>query len=282
MPPPQPQGQPSVSQRQISAIRPRQTIDLTDSDDERAPKRPRMASDPGVYIQNSPGQAIHLQHQVYAQMPAPAPYQILQQRNLQSRAQAAHLDNMQTQLTQQHYSQRPGPTNPYQQAPPPISSHNGQYRANTRSNVPTPPTPGPLLMSAYGAATSERGATRIQDQPPNGQVRAIGQPRQVYTDPAYPANVASPAADVSTNHAETSTERSTGTPAGSMPATGPLDSLPVSPRAMSNGHMHGGESPLPSLTEEQTGQMRWEVADSMFTEPREGDGTQARTCLLCE
>jgi hypothetical protein len=36
------------------------------------------------------------------------------------------------------------------------------------------------------------------------------------------------------------------------------------------------------LTEEQASQMYSDVADSMFSEPNEGDETQARTCMLCE
>lgn len=46
--------------------------------------------------------------------------------------------------------------------------------------------------------------------------------------------------------------------------------------------MHGEGSPLLQLTEEQTEEMRWEVADSIFTEPQEGDEMRARTCILCE
>lgn len=264
MPPPQPQGQPSVFQQQIPATRPRQVIDLTGSHDERVPKRPRMASDPNVYIQNAPESVTHLQHQAYARMAVPASYQIPQQRIPQPRAQVPPMDHTQAQFTQQYYLQRTGP---YQQAPSLTpSTHVGQYRANALSNVPTP-----LATDAYGAAAGEQGAPQLQGQLFNGRMQAIGQPSQVYTDPAHFANVASPIIDAGTDHIETSTERSKGTPVE-----------PISPRVTTNGHTHGGESSLPSLTEGQTMQMRSEVADSMFTEPQEGDGTQSRTCMLCK
>jgi len=216
-------------------------------------------------------------------MPAPTPYQVLQQRNLQSRPQMVPMDHMQTQLTQQYYSQRSGPTNPYQQVPPPTSfTHVGQHRVNALSNAPTPPPSAPLVVDVYGAVTCEQGTTQFQGQLPNVQMQAIGQPRQVYTDPAYSANVASPTVDPGANRTESPAERSTGTPVGSTPATAPSDSLPASPRVTTNGYMLGGESSLPPLTEEQARQMSSEVADSMFTEPQEGDGTQARSCVLCD
>ena len=240
-----------------------------------------MASDPNVYMHNPHGPMPHPQNHVYARTLAPAPYQAqaLQQRNIQSRAQ---VDYTQTQLTQQYYSQRSGPTNSYQQVPPPTSStHVGQHRATTLPNIPTPPASASMVMGAYGAVTGEQGTRQIQGRPPNGQMQAIGQPRQVYTDAGYPANVASPTADAGTHRIETPTEPSAGTVVSTPTAT-PPDLLPASPRVTANGHRHGGEPPLPRLTEEQTRQMRSEVADSMFTEPQEGDGMQARTCELCE
>ena len=253
MPPPRPPGQ-FFSSQQIPATRPRQIVDLTNSDDERVPKRPRMASDPNVYTQNSPGPVTHLRHQAYAQMPAPAPYQVLQERNLHPRAQMAAVDHMQTQFSQQYHSQRPGPTNSYQQfSPPPPPTNAGHYRV-----------------------TGEQGATQIPSNLPNGQVQGFGQPGQAYTDLPHSANIASPTSDAGTTHTETPAERSTGTPVGSTAATAPLDSS----RVTKNGHMHGGELPL--LTEEQSRHMRSEVADSMFTEPQEGEQTQARTCMLCK
>ena len=263
MPPLQLQGQSSTA-----ATLPRQVIDLT-TGDERVPKRPRLSSDSNVYIQNPPGLVTQPQHRVYAQMPAPA-YQILQQRNPQPRAQLSHMSNVQTQPTQQYHSQRLGPTNSYQQISPPASFT--QYRTNT----PAPPVSATLVMDGYGAVTGGQGTTTIQ-----GQIQAISQPRQMYPDPTYSANAASPIAEAGGYRSESLVERPTGTPPGSTPAAGPPDLLPVSPRVTTSGRTHGGESPLPSLTEEQTRQMRSEVADSMFTEPQKDDRTEARTCVLC-
>ena len=48
-----------------------------------------------------------------------------------------------------------------------------------------------------------------------------------------------------------------------------------------NGQVQSGGASLPPLTEEQTKQMRSELADSMFTEP-EDEETQARVCMFCE
>lgn len=285
MPPPQ-QGHPSVPQQQVPATRPRQVVDLTNSDDERAPKRPRMTSDTNVYTHRSPGPVNHFQHQVYAQMPVSAPYQVLQQRNPQSGPQTAPMDQTQAQLTQQYYQQRTGanPMSSYQHVPSPTSSaYVGPYGMNALPNVPTPPTSASPAVDAYGVFSGERGAMHAQGLPSNGQMRAIGQPQQAYADPGYSVNVASPATDADSSHARSPTERSSGTPARptSIVQTFP-DSRPVSPRTGTNGSVHGGNITFPPLTEYQMGQMRSEVADSMFTEPEEGDETQARMCLLCK
>ena len=284
MPPPQQQqqqqflpqqGQPSVSQQQIPAIRPRPPIDLTSSDDERIPKRPRMASDPNVYTRRSPVSTNHPQHQVYAQMPAQTPYQ---QRNVQARSQVLAVDHIRNQPMQQHHPQRSGtaPTNMYQYAPPPTSpTYAHPYGANGLPNVPGPPTSvsAPPVMDAYKAVTGGLGPTQIHGRLPDAQVQTQGngQPQQAYTDPAHSAILA-----------ETPTVRSMGTPLRSTPAAPPPDSAPVSPQAITGGQMQSGGSSLPPLTEEQIKQMRSELADSMFTEPKEGDETQARTCILCE
>lgn len=284
MPPPQQQGQPSALQQHIPAVRPRQVIDLTNSDDERVPKRPRMASDPNIYTQHSAGPVTHFQHQMYDQAPAPAPFQVLQQRNLQ-RSQMPPMDRTQVQLSQQYFSQRSetGPTHQYQQIPqPPSPAFVGQYGVNALPNVPTPPTSAPPVMEAYVTIMGEQGARQIQGQLPSGQMRAISRPRQAHTDPACSPNVPSPTASAGANHTGTPTKRPTGTPVPSTSATAPTDSRLVSPQMPANGHMHGGELRFPQLTDEQTSQMRSEVADSMFTELMEGEGIQGRTCMLCE
>lgn len=255
------QGQQSVPQQRIPAIRPPPIIDLTNSNDERVPKRPRMASDPNVYTRHSPGSTNRLQHQVHAQMPAQTPYQILQQRTAQSRSQVAPTDRTQDRPLQQYH--------PYQYTPPATSpTYARPYGTNTFPNVPSPPTSisAPPVMDAYRTVTDEQGAT-----PAQGQIQGNGQPQQVHTDPARPTNLA-----------ESPTERFTGTPPGSTPTAPPPDSVSVSPQVITNGQMRGGEFSLPPLTEEQIKQMRSELADSMFTEPNEGDERQARTCVFCE
>ena len=273
MPPPQQpqqQGQPSVPQQQTSAIRPRPVIDLTNSDDERVHKRPRMASDPNVYTRRPSGSANHLQHQMCAQMPAPTPYQIMQQRS-----QAVPNDHVQNQHVQQYYPQGSytAPTNSYQYGPPHTSPiHVGPYGETSIPNVPTPSMSAPPAMDTYRTVTGEQGTMQIRDQPPYAQGRVYNQPRQVHPDPTHPGNPA-----------ETPAERPTGTPSGSTPAAPPPDSVPASPHdATMNGQTHGGQATLPPLTEEQVKQMRSELSDSMFTEPKEGDETQARMCVLCQ
>jgi hypothetical protein len=283
MPPPQQQlqqappqqGQPSVPQQRTSTIRPRPVVDLTNSDNERVPKRPRMASDPNVYTQRSPGSENRLQHQVYAQMPAPAPYQIMQQRIAQQRSQAVPTDHVQNQPVQQYHPQRSytAPTNSYPQASPHISpTHVGPYGETSLPNVPAPSTSAPPVMDTYRAVAGEQGTTQTHDQPPDAQGQAQGndQPQQVHRDSTHPANPA-----------ENPAERFAGSPSQLTPVAPPPDSAPVSPQVMMNGQTHGGETTLPPLTEEQIKQMRSELADSMFTEPKEGDETQARVCVLC-
>lgn len=287
MPPPQQQGRSPAPQQHIPATRTRPVVDLTNAEDERVPKRPRMASDPNIYTQHSGGSATYLQHQMHAQMPAPAPYQVLQQRNQQARSQVAPADRMQAQIAQQYYSQRSGmsPSNLYQQVSPPTpSTYFTRYGTGALPSVPAPPTSSvPPVMDSYGVVTGEQGASQTQGQLPNGQMQEFGRLRQAYTDSAYPADIPSSSPGAGANHAGTPTERSAGTSAGPLtPAVPPSDSLRISPRVITNGHMHGGEPSLPQLTEEQTSQMYSEVADSMFTEPNEGDETQARTCMLCE
>lgn len=258
------QGQPPVPQRQTSATRPRPVIDLTNSDDERVPKRPRMASDPNVYTQRSPRSTNYLQHQMYAQMPAPAPHQIIQQRS-----QMVPMDHMQNQPVQQYYTQRSGtaPINPYQYAPPSAPPfYVGPNGATFLPNTPAPPISAPPVMDIHGAVAGEQDTTQIRDQ-----MQANGQPVQVHPDRTHPTNLA-----------EVPTKRSTGIPSRSTSAAPPPGSVPVSPRATMSGRTHGGELILPQLTEEQTEQMRSELADSMFTEAKEGDETQARTCVFCE
>lgn len=282
MPPPQQQGQPSTPQQQTPAVRPRQVIDLTYSDDERAPKRPRMTSDPNIYTQHPAGPATHFQRQVYAQIHAPAHFQVLQQRNLQ-RSQVPPMDHTQAQLPRQYFSQQSanGPT--YHQIPPPPSpAFVGQYGVNALLNVPTPPTSAPPVMDTYVATMGEQGARRMPGQLPNGQARAVSRPQQVYADPTCSPNVPSPSAGAGVSHTGTPTERPTGTPAASTPPVTPTDSRLASPRMPTNGYMHGGELQFPRLTDGQTSQMRSEIADSMFTEFVEGEEIQGRTCMLCE
>lgn len=284
MPPPQQQGQPCAPQQQIPAVRSRQVIDLTNSDDERVHKRPRMASDPNIYTQHPAGPATHFQHQVYDQIPTPAPFQVLQQRNLQ-RSQLPPMDHTQAQLSQQYFSQRPGtgPAHQYQQIPPPPTpAFVGQYRVNALPNVPTPPTSAPPVMDTYVTTMGGQGARQMQGQLPNGQVRAISRPRQAYTDPVCSPNAPSPAASAGANRTGTPTKRPTGTPVASTSAVAPTESPLVSPRMPTNGHMRGGELQFPQLTDEQTSQMRSEVADSMFTEFMEGEESQGRICVLCD
>ncbi|KAF9653569.1 hypothetical protein BDM02DRAFT_3107491 [Thelephora ganbajun] len=258
------QVQPPVPQQQIPATRPRPVIDLTNSDDERAPKRPRMASDPNVYTQHPREPVTHFQHQVHAQMPAQAPYQVLQQRHLQPRLQGVPMDYMQVQPMQQYYPQRSGtgPTYPYQQVSPQVSPYVGPYGASFLPNAPAPPISAPAAMDAYGAVT---GSMQTQGQ----LLDANDQPQQMRPSTADAGtNITTTA-----NTAEAPAERSIGTPLGSTPAAPPPDSAPVSPQVMASSRTHGGESSLPPLTEEQIKQMRSELADSMFTEPREDDET---------
>lgn len=272
MPPPQSRGQHPVFQQQIPATRPRRVIDLTDSGDGRASKRPRMTSDSNGYAQHSPGPVVHPQRQMHTHMPTPTPHQVLQQRNPQLRAHVVPMNHMQAQPTHQYHSQRSGPLNSYQQVPSSTSSTRvGRHRENALSDIPPPHTSTPLAMEGYGTVTDERGGARTRSQFLDGQMQVIGRPQQAYADPSYFANVASPVADAGIKRGE----RSTGTTVGSTPIATP-------PRVTTDDQIHDRESSLPSLTEEQTRQMRSEVADSMFTEPQEGDGTEARTCVLCE
>ena len=295
MPPPQQpqqtlpqQAQPSVSQQHTPAIRPRPVIDLTASDDERIPKRPRMASDPNVYSQLSPG--LSGRPQYYVQAPIQTPYQP-QQRNPEPRPQMVPTDRTQGQPIQTHYPQRSMTApNSYLHVLSPTSP---PPRANSFSSVPTPPTSAPPVMDAYRALAAYQIAGQTQGNLPvaQGQVQGVSQPQQqVDTGPALPVSVASQnpsGADAGPNVATVATpveapaEQSTGTPLASTPAAPPPDSVPVSPQVMS-GQVQGGESSLPPLTEEQTSQMRSELADSMFTEPEEGDEMQARVCEFCE
>lgn len=282
MPPPQ-QLQRTPPQ-QLPSIRPRPSVDLSNSDDERVSKRPRVASDPDVSTQYPAGPSNYPQHPGYAQVPSQAPYQALQQR----RPQVALMDHMQRLPMQPNYQQRPAaePTDLYRHGPPPTSP---SFRS--LKNALAHPTSAPPIMDAYRTAASDRGAIQTQGEPPNAhnQTQEIGRPQQVHTGPAHPANVASripPAADARTSvatiasPAETPAEGSTGTPLASTPAAPPPDSASVSPQTM-NGQVQSGGASLPPLTEEQTKQMRSELADSMFTEP-EDEETQARVCMFCE
>ena len=287
MPPPPQQPQHTFSQQQLPAVRPRQAIDLTDSDDERAPKRPRIASDPEVSTQHSPGPSNRPQHPAWAQ----TPYQIPQQRTPQPRPQMVPVDHTQNPPMQPNYQQRSvtTPTDTYQRAPPPTSP---PFGANSHPNVPTPPTSAPPIMDAYRVVTGEWSAIQTQSQPPNahGQMREVGQSRQVHPSPRHPAKVGAQipsTADAGISMAtvaspvETSAGRSTATPLASTPAAPPPDSAPVSPDAV-DGRTQGGETSIPPLTEEQTKEMHSELADSMFTEPKEDDETQARVCRFCQ
>ena len=284
MPPPQQQvrqtppqqGQPSTSRQQPSATRPRQVVDLTYSDDERVPKRPRMASDPSLYPEYPSGSVTYHQHQAHAQVPAPAPHQVPRQRNIQPRLRMASADQMQPHA-QQYRPQRSGtgPPAPYQQVP--SSAYAGQYGTNTPPNVPTPPVSAPPVMDVHGTIAGEQPTAQIQGHLLDSQIQGSGQPPQGYMGPVHAANLAFPTANAGANHVGTTAEQSTGTPVGSTPVVPP----PVSSQLTTNGHTRGRESSLPLLTEEQIQQMHSEVADSMFTEPIEGDETQARTCMLC-
>jgi len=283
------QGQPSVSQ-QTPAIRPRPVIDLA-TDDERVSKRPRMASDPNVYAQqHSPGLSIHPQHQVYTQMPFQTPSQ-LQQRVSQPRPQMVPADPMQNQSMQPRHPQRSMTApNSYQHVPSPTSP---PPRTNSLSSIPpTPPTSAPPVMDAYRVVAGELSATPTRRPPPDphGQTQGINQPQQADTGPAHPASVTShnpSVADARTsivtpaNPVGAPAERSAGTPLAPTPSAPPPDSVPVSPQVLS-GQVQDGESSLPPLTEEQTEQMRSELADSMFSEVEEGDEMQARVCLFCQ
>ena len=256
MPPPQQRGYTPVFQQQSLAARPRQVIDLTIPDDERVHKRPRLASDPAVYTQQPPGSLPHLQHQVNAQMPVPTPYPVFQQS---------------TQPAHPYHPQRPGTGPPNLHSPP---TYVVQYGTGAFLKTPIPSTSAPPVMGAYGAVTDGQTVTQLQGQSSNGQVQGAVPPRQMYMGPVHPTNVTSPTVEASANHnGMTPTERPIGTPV--VPAS--TDSLPASPRAVSNTQ----EPSSPPLTEEQTERMRSEVADSMFTEPEDGDEAQTRTCELC-
>ena len=291
MPPPAQQLQHALPQQQLPAIRPRPGIDHTNSDDERVPKRQRMASDPDVSTRHSAGPSNYPQHPAYAQVPFQASYQAPQQRNLQTRPQLAPMDHLQHLPMQANYQRRSAatPPDPYQRAPPPTSP---SFGANSPPNAPAPSTSAPPIMDAYRVVASEQGATRTQGQLPDtsDQMQGIEQSQHVNTGPAHPTNVGSripSAADAGTNlataasPAETPAERSTGAPLASTPVAPPPDSVPVSPE-MVNGQAQGGGSSLPPLTGEQTKRMRSELADSMFTEPKDDDKTQARVCVFCE
>jgi hypothetical protein len=288
------QGQPSVPQQLIPTIRPRPVIDLTNSDDERVPKRPRMPSDPSASALRSPRPTNHPRHPLYAQMP----YQTHQQRNQQSGLQVVPMDHAQNQPMQPYYPRRSvtAPMVPYQHVPSPTSPpYVGPFRTNSlpeiTASIPAPPISAPPVMDVYRAVTGEQGATQTEVQLPDvhGQVQGVDQLRRADTGPAHHANAASQigTADAgtnvatTTNPAETPAERSTGTPLASTPATPPPDSVPVSPQVLT-GQTQAGGSSLPPLTEEQTKLMRSELADSMFTEPGEDDEKQARVCVFCQ
>ena len=265
MPPPQQQiqqGQPSVARQLIPTTRPRPATDPANTEDERIPKRPRMASDPNVSTRRSPGTAYYPQHPLYAQVSVQVPLQSLQQRTPQPRPRMVPTDHTQDQPMQPHNPQR-SVTAPTNRAEPSTLSHVGPSRASSlpdiTTSIPTPPTSAPLVMDAHRAA----GVAQAQDQPPDAhsQTQGIDQPQQAHAGPAHSVSVASPPA--------------------STPVAPPPDSVPVSPRAV-NSQAQGGELTLPPLTEEQTQQMRSELADSMFTEPKEDDEKQARECVLCE
>jgi len=283
------QGQPPVYQQHTPAIRPRPVVDLTHSDDERVPKRPRMTSDPNVYTQHSTGLPNRPQYPAYGQASFQTPHQI-QQRNPQPRPQVDPTGHTQNQSTQPPNQQRSMTApNPYQHVLSPTSP---SPRASSLSSVPTPPTSAPPVMDAYRVIVGELTAAQTQGKLPDGygQMQGVSQSRQMDTGPAHPASVASQnpsVADAGTNvvttvnPVEAPAERSMGTPLASTPSAPPPGSVPVSPQVMS-GQVQGGESSLPPLTEEQTRQMCSELADSMFTEPEEGDEMQARACLFCE
>lgn len=275
MPPPQQQ---SPSRQQTSTTRPRLVIDLTNSNEERAPKRPRMTSDPNVYSQPSPVSVTYFQHQMRAQTPSPAPQQIVQQRNGQRSQQTAAMDHTQNQATQQYnpYPQRFGmePANSYQYGPPSMSPLFVRPQGATElQSLPVPSISAPPVTGVERTVTGEQSITYFQSQPPNaqGQVQGNDQSKQVYTQPTHPINLP-----------ETSTGRSSGIPSGTAPVTPLPCSTSVLPQSAMNGQAHNREASLPPLTEGQIKQMRSELADAMFTEPEEDDKMQARTCVLCQ
>lgn len=271
MPPPQQQSPP---QPQTSTARPRLVIDLTNSNEERAPKRPRIASDPNVYSQPSPGSATYFQHQMRLQTPSPAPHQVVQQRNGQQRPQLAATDHVQNQPTQQYhpYAQRFGtaPANLYQYGPSSASPlYVGPQGATNLQNIPIPPMSAPPVTGVDRTVTGEQSITYFQGQPPDaqGQVQGDEQSQQVHAHSTRPINFP-----------ETSAERSSGiSPGAPLPG-----SNSVSPQAMMNVQVYNREGSPPPLTEGQIKQMRSELADAMFTEPEQDDEMQARTCVLCQ
>jgi hypothetical protein len=265
MPPPQQQlqqGQPSVARQLIPTTRPRPATDPAIPEDERIPKRPRMASDPNLSTRRSPGTAYYPQHPLYPQVSVQVPFQSLQQRAPQPKSRMAPTDRTQDQPMQPHHPQR-SVTAPTNHAEPPTFPHVGPSRASSlpeiTTSIPTPPTSALPVMDAHRAG----GVTQTQDQLPDAHSRmqGIDQPQQAHAGPAHSVGVASPLA--------------------STPVAPPPDSVPGSPRGV-NGQAQGGELTLPPLTEEQTRQMRSELADSMFTEPKEDDEKQARECVFCE
>lgn len=273
MPPPQQQSSP---RQQTSTSRPRLVIDLTNSNEERAPKRPRITSDPNVYSQPSPVSVTYFQHQTRAQ--TPSPQQIVQQRNGQQRQQRVAMDHMQNQPTQQYnpYSQRFGtaPANSYQYGPPSMSPYYVRPQGATDvQSLPVPSISAPPVTGVDRTVTGEQSITYFQSQPPDvrGQVQGNDQSQQVYTQPTHPISLP-----------ETSTERSSGLPSGSAPVTPLPSSISVLPQSAMNGQAHNREASLPPLTEGQIKQMRSELADAMFTEPEQDDEMQARTCVLCQ
>jgi hypothetical protein len=148
-------------------------------------------------------------------------------------------------------------------------------------------------MGAYGAVTGEEGTIQTQGQLPNanGRMQGVGQPQQVHVDPAHPANVASQTAsnaDAGTNMvtaaypAETPAERSSRDSsrvnAGRTPS-GFGSCLAKSDNERSNAGWGTVLTPSDRRTDQE---MRSELADSMFTEPKEDDERQTRICLFCE
>lgn len=275
MSPPQ---QRSPLQQQTSTARPRLIIDLTNSNEERASKRQRIASDPNVYSQPSPGSATYFQHQMYAQIPSPAPHQMVQQRNGRQRPQMVATDHVQNQPTQQYipYPQRfsTAPANLYQYGPPSTSTfYVGPQGATDLQSIPAPPMSAPPVTGVDRTVTGEQSITYFQGQPPDapGQVQGDDLSQQVHTQPTHPTNLA-----------ESSAGRSSGIPPESAPVAPLPGSISVSPQATMNGQVHHREASLPPLTGEQIKQMRSELADAMFTEPDQDDEMQARICVLCQ